>query len=78
MSGPAVIRPLSAWASLTGLALVGLALIQLLAGRPAPQQLPMLIAAVTGFELFLFVRERLERRGGGGGDANIGGGGERG
>ncbi len=39
------------WAAATGLALIALMLIQAVAGRPAWDTLPMLLAAILGFEV---------------------------
>jgi uncharacterized membrane protein len=61
VNNPAMLRPLSAWAALTGLALIALLAIQLLAGGQIGERLPMLLAAVVGFELFLFGRDLLRR-----------------
>jgi hypothetical protein len=55
------LRRMSVWAALTGLALVGLLAIQLLHGLPGSETLPMLLASVVGFELYLFVRDLFGR-----------------
>jgi hypothetical protein len=51
------LKRLSVLAALTGLLLAGLVAIQLWAGLPRSDTLPMLLAAVLGFDLFLFAQE---------------------
>jgi hypothetical protein len=52
---------LSVLAALTGLLLAGLVAIQLWAGLPRSDTLPMLLAAVLGFDLFLFTQKFTHR-----------------
>ena len=56
------LRLLSFWAALTGLVLVALLGIQIGLGLPQSESLRMLIAAVVGFELFLFAQDLTARR----------------
>ena len=60
------LQRLSVFAALTGLLLAGLLAIQIWAGLPRSETLPMLLAAVVGFELFLFGQDmagKARRRG---------------
>jgi hypothetical protein len=50
------------WASLTGLVLVALVFVQMALGRPVTDTLPMLVAAIAGFELFLFAQDVVAKR----------------
>ena len=56
------LRQVSVWAAFTGLVLVLLLLLQIVGGLPRSDTLPMLLAAVLGFELFLFVKELMHRK----------------
>ena len=56
------LQRLSVFAAITGLLLAGLFAVQLVAGLPRSDMLPMLLAAVVGFELFLFVQDLAARR----------------
>ena len=59
------LQRLSVLAALTGLLLAGLVAIQLWAGLPRSDTLLMLLAAVLGFDLFLFaqdLRRKVRRR----------------
>ena len=50
------------WAAATGLLLVALVFIQMYLGRPVAEALPMLVAAIAGFELVLFAQDLIQRR----------------
>ena len=54
------------WAALTGILLAALYFMQVYEGMPASDMLPMLIAAIGGFELFLLSQEFWLRKGRGG------------
>jgi hypothetical protein len=51
------------WATLTGLALVAIYFIGLGLHRQAPEIVPMLVAAIAGFEMMLFAQELWLKRG---------------
>jgi zinc transporter ZupT len=53
----AALRIMTVWACITGLALVGLAAIEMVTGHRLPDAMQMLLGAVVGFELYLFGRE---------------------
>ena len=55
------LQRLSVLAGLTGLLLAGLVAVQLWAGLPRSDTLPMLLAAVLGFDLFLFAQDMIHR-----------------
>jgi hypothetical protein len=50
------------WAALTGLVLVALVFVQIGVGMKVTDRLPMLAAAIAGFELFLFAQDELNKR----------------
>jgi zinc transporter ZupT len=55
------LQKLSAWSAMTGLALVALLMVEIAIGQSRSEILPMLLAAVVGFELFLFVDGMMRR-----------------
>jgi hypothetical protein len=50
------------WAAITGLVLVALVFVQMVLGMMLTDRLPMLAAAIAGFELFLFAQDELNKR----------------
>jgi hypothetical protein len=50
------------WASVTGLVLAAWFFIQLYLGGKTPEMVPMLVAAIGGFEIFLFAQDVVRRR----------------
>ena len=50
------------WATITGLVLVALVFGQMLLGMKLTDRLPMLAAAIAGFELFLFAHDEVNKR----------------
>ena len=50
------------WAAVTGLLLAVWFFTQLSLGGKPSEQLPMLVAAIGGFELFLYVQDTMRRR----------------
>jgi hypothetical protein len=50
------------WAAITGLVLVALVFGQMVLGMKLTDRLPMLAAAIAGFELFLFAHEEVNKR----------------
>jgi hypothetical protein len=50
------------WAAITGLVLVALVFGQMLLGMKLTDRLPMLAAAIAGFELFLFAHDEVNKR----------------
>ena len=54
------------WAALTGIVLAALYFARVYDGMPASDMLPMLIAAIGGFELFLLGHDRAKRNPSGG------------
>lgn len=50
------------WASITGLLLAVWFFAQFYMGGKPSEQLPMLVAAIGGFELFLYVQDMMRRR----------------
>ena len=50
------------WAAVTGLLLAVWFFAQLYMGGKPAEQLPMLVAAIGGFELFLYVQDLMRRR----------------
>jgi len=56
---------LSVLACVTGLALLAIFFVSAWAGAPLPEWLPMAIASIAGFELFMVVDAAVRRRRGG-------------
>lgn len=50
------------WAAVTGLLLAGWFFLQLYMGGKPSEQLPMLVAGIGGFELFLTMQDVMRRR----------------
>ena len=50
------------WAAITGLVLVALVFVQFALGVKVSGTLPMLAAAIAGFELFLFAQDEVNKR----------------
>lgn len=50
------------WAAATGLALAGWFFLQLTMGGKTPELIPMLVAAIGGFEMFLYGQDIVRRR----------------
>jgi hypothetical protein len=57
---------LSVLACVTGLALLAIFFAAVFLGAPEPQWLPMVIAAIAGFEMFMLIAGARRRRMGGG------------
>ena len=55
---------LSVLACVTGLALLAIFFVSAWVGAPLPEWLPMAIAAIAGFELFMVIDGARKRRGG--------------
>jgi hypothetical protein len=47
------------WAAITGLVLVALVFVEMVLGMKLTDRLPMLAAAIAGFELFLFAHDEV-------------------
>lgn len=52
------------WAALTGIALAVLYFVLLSMGLAVPEALPMIVAGIGGFEMFLFAQDLWLKRGG--------------
>lgn len=50
------------WAAVTGLALAAWFFLQLYLGGKTTEIVPMLVAAIGGFEMFLFAQDMMRRR----------------
>ena len=50
------------WAAITGLVLVALVFVQMAMGVKLSDTLPMLAASISGFELFLFAQDVINKR----------------
>ena len=49
------------WAAITGLVLVALVFVQMAMGVKLSDTLPMLAASISGFELFLFAQDVINK-----------------